>query len=505
MAYAATTDAEAGALREDAETTANIRILDPAVVSDTFSQLERVKQYYRFAQHLDVDRYEIDGKTQDTVIAVRELNQSGQSANDWFNNTLVYTHGFGVVAAFGNQRSPDGQPLFLESGIPSSGDLGEFEPRVYFGENSPRYSIVGGTVERRAGRTRLPVGSDDNDGNDKFTTFDGDGGPKLDNVFKRLVYAIKFQSEQVVLSTNVTDDSQILYDRRPLERVQKVAPYLTLDSDTYPAVVDGRVVWIVDGYTTTASYPYSRIEQLSNAIADTYTPPPGYALDDINYIRNSVKATVDAQSGEVTLYAWDTEDPILRTWDRVFPGTIQSADEMSDDLLAHIRYPADLFKVQRAILETYHVTNAGTFFSANDAWVTPDDPTQSAASAKAQPPYYLTMQVPGTDGPGVHAVLDVHPAHGFGGRGAERAHRLSRRQCRCRGGLRPADAADAAEGRHGPRSRPGAEPVQFRHGGGERAEHPGARRYRGDPRKPADPAGRWRAALRAAGLRAVDG
>jgi uncharacterized membrane protein (UPF0182 family) len=399
MPYAAVTDAEAGALREDAETTANIRILDPAIVTKTFAQLERVKQYYRFAEHLDVDRYDIDGKTQDTVIAVRELNQSGQSANDWFNNTLVYTHGFGVVAAYGNQRSPDGQPLFLESGIPSTGDLGDFEPRIYFGENSPRYSIVGGSSNGEPAELDYPSGTDGDNGNDKYTTFEGDGGPKLDNVFKRLVYAIKFQSEQVVLSSNVTDDSQILYDRRPLDRVQKVAPYLTLDSDTYPAIVDGRVVWIVDGYTTTASYPYSRIEQLSNVIADTYTPPPGYAIDDINYIRNSVKATVDAQSGEVTLYAWDTEDPILQTWDKIFPGTIHSASEMSDDLIAHIRYPADLFKVQRSILETYHVNDAGTFYSANDAWVTPDDPTTPPASAKAQPPYYLTMQVPGTDTP----------------------------------------------------------------------------------------------------------
>jgi uncharacterized membrane protein (UPF0182 family) len=399
MPYAAVTDAEAGALREDAETTANIRILDPAIVTKTFAQLERVKQYYRFTEHLDVDRYDIEGKTQDTVIAVRELNQSGQSANDWFNNTLVYTHGFGVVAAYGNQRSPDGQPLFLESGIPSTGDLGDFEPRIYFGENSPRYSIVGGSPNGEPAELDYPSGTDGDNGNDKYTTFEGDGGPKLDNVFKRLVYAIKFQSEQVVLSSNVTDDSQILYDRRPLDRVQKVAPYLTLDSDTYPAVVDGRVVWIVDGYTTTSSYPYSRIEQLSSVIADTYTPPPGYAIDDINYIRNSVKATVDAQSGEVTLYAWDTEDPILQTWDKIFPGTIKSASEMSDDLVAHIRYPADLFKVQRSILETYHVTDSGTFYSANDAWVTPDDPTQPPASAKAQPPYYLTMQVPGTDAP----------------------------------------------------------------------------------------------------------
>ena len=396
--YAATTDAEEGALREDAETTANIRILDPAIVSATFAQLERVKQYYRFPQHLDVDRYDIEGKTQDTVIAVRELNQRGQSANDWFNNTLVYTHGFGVVAAYGNQRSPDGQPLFLESGIPSSGELGEFEPRIYFGENSPRYSIVGGTPDGKPAELDYPSGDED-DGNDRYTTFDADGGPALDNVFKRLVYAIKFQSEQVVLSSNVTDDSQILYDRNPITRVQKVAPYLTLDSDTYPAVVDGRVVWIVDGYTTTDAYPYSKIAQLSSAIADTYTPTPAYALDDINYIRNSVKATVDAYTGEVTIYAWDDEDPILKTWEKVFPGTITPASEMSEELMAHVRYPADLFKVQRQILETYHVTNSGTFFSANDAWVTPKDPTQSAATAKLQPPYYLTMQLPDQDEP----------------------------------------------------------------------------------------------------------
>jgi uncharacterized membrane protein (UPF0182 family) len=398
QAYAATTDAEEGALRTDAETTANIRILDPAIVTKTFSQLERVKQYYRFPQHLDVDRYSIDGKTQDTVIAVRELNQAGQSANDWFSNTLVYTHGFGVVAAYGNQRSADGQPLFLESGIPSSGDLGDFEPRIYFGENSPKYSIVGGSANGKPAELDYPSGSDEDNGNDKYTTFDGDGGPKLDNAFKRLVYAVKMQSEQVLLSSNVTDASQILYDRNPITRVQKVAPYLTLDSDTYPAIVDGRVVWIVDGYTTTDAYPYSRTQQLSSSIADTYTPAPGYAIDDINYIRNSVKATVDAYSGKVTIYAWDTEDPILKTWAKIFPGTITSADNMSADLIAHIRYPADLFKVQRQILETYHVTDAGTFYSANDAWATPKDPTQGA-SAKNQPPYYLTMQLPGQTKP----------------------------------------------------------------------------------------------------------
>ncbi|MET0302768.1 MAG: UPF0182 family protein [Microbacteriaceae bacterium] len=401
--YAATTDAEPGALREDAETTANIRILDPALVSPTFAQLQRVRQYYQFDEHLDVDRYTIDGQSQDTVIAVRELNQDGQSSRGWYNDTLVYTHGYGVVAAYGNQRSTDGQPVFLESGIPTSGQLtdalGEFEPRVYFGEKSPLYSIVGATNGGDPIELDYPTGGSDDEESTARTTFAGDGGPALDNIFKRLIYSIKFQATDVLFSSAVTDESQVLYDRDPRERVQKVAPYLTLDSDPYPAVVDGRIQWIVDGYTTTDNYPYSAIQQLSNTIADTYTPTPQYALDDVNYIRNSVKATVDAYDGSVTLYAWDEEDPVLQTWQKVFPGTVEPRSEMSEELLAHIRYPADLFKMQRSILETYHVTNAGAFFSANDAWNTPDDPTQPADRARSVPPYYLTMQIPGTDDP----------------------------------------------------------------------------------------------------------
>jgi len=399
QSYNATTDAEAGALRADAETTANIRIIDPALVSASFAQLERFKQYYQFVNHLDVDRYEIDGKTQDTVIAVRELDQAGLGdSRSWYNDTLVYTHGYGVVAAYGNQRTADGQPEFLQSGIPNTGALGDFEPRVYFGERSPGYSIVGADKDAKAIELDYPAG-DDNEENSKTTTFSGDGGPTLDNAFKRLVYAIKFQSEQIFLSEDITEDSQILYDRDPIERVATVAPYLTTDSDTYPAVVDGRLVWIVDGYTTTANYPYSHVEQLSSAIADTYTDAPQYALDDINYIRNSVKATVDAYDGSVTLYAWDAEDPILKTWQKIYPSTLKPKADMSVELLSHVRYPADLFKVQRAILGSYHVEDANTFYSADDQWVTPNDPALSGGAAKLQPPYYLTMQVPGTEAP----------------------------------------------------------------------------------------------------------
>jgi uncharacterized protein len=394
QAYEAKTTTAAGALREDADTTASIRILDPALVTDAFAQLERFKQYYQFPKHLDVDRYTIDGVSQDTVLAVRELNQAGLSdKSTWYNSALVYTHGYGVVAAYGTQRAVDGKPKFLEAGIPSSGALGDFEPRIYFGENSPEYSIVGASSAAKAVELDYPSTSDEGPSN-TTTTFAGNGGPTLDGLLKRVVYAIKFQSQEILLSSDVSDKSQILYDRSPLDRVKKVAPYLTLDNDPYPAIVDGKILWIIDGYTTTANYPYSQVEQLSSAIGDTYTPTPIYALDDINYIRNSVKATVDAYDGSVTLYAWDTNDPILQTWQKVFPTALEPQSAMSDDLLAHVRYPADLFKMQRTILGSYHVTNSSTFYSGDDQWETPKDPTSPAANATLQPPYYLTMRLP---------------------------------------------------------------------------------------------------------------
>lgn len=398
ISYNAKTDALPGALREDAETTASIRILDPSIVSSSFEQLEQFRQYYQFPKQLDVDRYNIDGKSQDAVVGVRDLRLSGLSdAPDWVNRTIVYTHGYGMVAAYGNQRSIDGQPVFLESGIPSTGSLGEFEPRVYFGEESPAYSIVGAPKGGKPVELDYPAGGDGAE--QTYTTFSGDGGPKLDNIFKKLVFALKFQSEQIFLSDSVTDSSQILYDRSPLERVQKVAPYLQLDSDPYPSVIDGRIVWIVDGYTTSANYPYSTKISMGAATSDAQTAAQGFALDEVNYVRNSVKATVDAYDGKVTLYAWDEEDPLLSTWQKIFPSTVKPISDISGDLMSHVRYPADLFKMQRSIMGQYHVTDAGSFYSSDDAWTTPKEPTLPPENKTLQPPYYLTMQMPGQDAP----------------------------------------------------------------------------------------------------------
>lgn len=406
IAYDAKTTATQGALSADAQTTANIRIIDPKVVSPTFAQLQQFKQYYKFPTFLDVDRYSIDGTSQDAVVAVRELNQGGLPNSSAFNDTFVYTHGYGLVAAYGNRRTSDGAPSFFESNIPSSGSLDVTEPGIYFGEESPTFSVVGAPANAKPLELDYVSGNAAN-GTQTNTTYDatgeGEGGPSVGNLFNRLVYALKFSSDQILLSTDgVNAKSQILYDRNPLTRVQKVAPYLTLDSDPYPTVVGGRVVWIVDGYTTSTSYPYSSTESLSSALSDTSTNSAAtYATDNLNYIRNSVKATVDAYTGKVTLYAWDAGDPVLKAWSSIFPSTVRPMSQMSGSLMSHVRYPEDLFRVQRAILGTYHVSDPTSFYRKDDQWKTPTDPSSSAAddSNTQQPPYYLTMKLPGQSTP----------------------------------------------------------------------------------------------------------
>lgn len=387
------------ALREDATTTASIRLMDPAIVSPAFKQLQRIKQYYSFANPLDIDRYTINGESVDTIVAVRELELDGlrDDKRNWVNDHTVYTHGYGMVAAFGSKRTSGGEPKFLESGIPTSGDLGEFEPRVYFGEKSPIFSIVG-DVEGASPR-ELDFPDDDSENRQADTTFQGEGGPSVGNLWNQLLFAIKFRDQNILLSDAINKESQILFDRSPRERVQKVAPWLTLDGDPYPAVVDGRIKWIVDAYTTTHLYPYSQVQTLDSVTLDqttvSSTSVTAQQRRDINYIRNSVKATVDAYDGKVTLYAWDENDPLLKTWRNVFPDSVKSLSEIDSDLMSHLRYPEDLFKVQRSTLSRYHVDNASTFFSGQDFWKIPREPTAaSEASREAQPPYYLTLRMP---------------------------------------------------------------------------------------------------------------
>ncbi|RPF25751.1 UPF0182 family protein [Georgenia muralis] len=407
--YSATTEAEAGQLREDSQSTASIRLLDPQIVAPTFNQLQQNRQYYGFPTTLAVDRYEIDGESRDTVIAVRELNQDGLGAEQrtWVNDKTVYTHGFGVVAAYGNTTRSDGRPAFFQQGIPSTGELGEYEPRVYFGQFSPDYSIVG--APEGTDPWELDYPDDDAPNGAVNNTYTGDGGPSIGNIAAKLLYALKFGDMQILFSDRVTEESQILFDRDPHQRVSKVAPYLTLDAKAYPAVVDmdgdeatpKELVWIVDGYTTTNDYPYSARESLEEATTDSLTTvngvpaAVGVAPAQVNYIRNSVKAVVNAYDGDVTLYEWDEDDPILDTWQNIFGDHVQPVEDISGDLMSHLRYPEDLFKVQRQLLSEYHVTDAASFYSGSNFWNIPTDPT--AAAGVPQPPYYLTMQMPAQD------------------------------------------------------------------------------------------------------------
>jgi uncharacterized membrane protein (UPF0182 family) len=412
--YDAVVTTNAGQLSNDAATIANIRLMDPNVLSATFRQLQQLKPYYAFPESLDVDRYKVNGVSRDTIVAVRELNIDGNPSRNWINDHLVYTHGFGFVAAFGNSRDADGKPTFAVGDLPSTKGLGEFEPRIYFGENVPNYSIIGGV------KTDSPVEFDYPDDNSpngqKNVTYSGKGGVPVGSTINKLLFAVKYQEQRILLSSLINKDSKILFERNPRDRVAKVAPWLTLDGDPYPAIVDGRIQWIIDGYTTSASYPYSQTTGLSAATSDALTANStsvtAQANRNVNYIRNSVKATVDAYDGTVTLYQWDEKDPVLATWMKAFPGSVTPKSKMSAELLDHIRYPSDLFRVQRDVLSSYHVKTADAFYGGQDFWRVPRDPSTFGGNAAAQPPYYLTLQMPGTKSPAFSLTTPFVPRGG---------------------------------------------------------------------------------------------
>lgn len=418
--YDATTSAQPGQLREDSESTSQIRLLDPQVIRKTVQQLQQSRPYYSFDSGFFVDRYTINGERRDTVISMRELNLAGlsQEQQNWVNRHTVYTHGFGVVAAYGNSITSDGLPSYWEQSIPSKGEIGEYEPRVYFSQSAPDYSIVGGPEGTPDQELDYP---DDNaPGGQVSTTFKGNGGPSVGNFWNKLLYSIKFGSTDIFFSSQTNEESQILYDRDPLLRVAKVAPYLTLEQKAYPAVVDTdgdpstpkRLVWVVDAYTTTDSYPYAQHQSLSSSTVDSRSQSVGQYIQEnsINYMRNSVKAIVDAYDGSVRLFQWDEKDPILSTWMKIYPGSVESKQNISADLMGHLRYPEDMFKVQRDLLTSYHVRDASDFYTGGDRWRLAEE-TSTAATAngastatmsssqqqavRVQPPYYLTMQMPG--------------------------------------------------------------------------------------------------------------
>lgn len=394
--YEAITDTSPGQLRADAEALPGIRLIDPALIGPAFEQLQQVRGYYSFPDVLDVDRYTIDGEQTDAVVAARELDLSGLESQSWNNIRTVYTHGYGLVGAYGNRRQPSGDPEWMVRDIPPTGALAEHEPRIYFGELHTEYSIVGAPAGSPPVELDTPGGGDG--GEPTLTTYTGKGGVPIGSFFNKLLYAVKFADVNILLSDRVNEESRIIYDRTPRQRVQQVAPWLQVDSNIYPAIVEGRLVWIADGYTTSNTYPNSHRVSLEQATSDSMTRQGTVAAQPdrmINYMRNSVKAVVDAYDGTVTLYAWDEDDPVLETWRKVFPDTVQDRSEISDDLLSHLRYPQDMFKVQRDVLGRYHVEDPHLWYQQTDLWVTPQDPV--AGTGSKETPYYLSIVWPEED------------------------------------------------------------------------------------------------------------
>ena len=336
----------------DEATLSNIRILDPNVISKAFFQRQALKNMYGFPDQLAVDRYDVDGKQRDFVVAVREIDPErlGENQTNWINKHTVFTHGNGFIAAqankvdeaVGSNASSDrgGLPVFLvadttnidNEAYQNSLPFKVKQPRIYFGELisnvNPDYAIVGSDGEDR----EFDGDGDGEDGSGSYT-YSGDSGVSLGNIGSRILYAIKYGERNILLSDAINDNSKILYDRDPRDRVQKVAPWLTIDSKTYPAVVDGAIKWIVDGYTTLKKYPYAQSMQLQDATADSRQLTQGttgrvQVNDEVSYVRNSVKATVDAYTGKVELYQADDQDPVLKTWMKVFPGTVKPQVEL---------------------------------------------------------------------------------------------------------------------------------------------------------------------------------
>jgi uncharacterized membrane protein (UPF0182 family) len=405
------TQAALAELRNDTETIPNARLLDPNVLSETFTARQQIRNVYGFPEKLDIDRYTLpdpatgEDEARDYVVAVRELNSEGLSENQgsWINRHTVYTHGNGFVAAPANEvvaGQEGGEPNFTTKDLPTTGNITVDQPRIYYGEliqqgGQDVYSVVG-----------APEGSDPRefdqpeDGSDEGqinNTYDGEGGVSIGSFFRQLTFAIYYRERNFLLSSAVNDNSKVLYVRDPRERVEKAAPFLEVDGDPYPAVIDGRVTWILDGYTTSDAYPYAESMELGAAAQDSLTGAGTTALpnEQFNYIRNSVKATVDAYDGTVTLYEWNEDDPVLKTYMKAFPGVVEPRSEMSAELVSHVRYPEDLFKLQRDILTRYHVSDPVDFYNQNDRWQVPDDPTQDTQDA--QPPYYILAQRPGDD------------------------------------------------------------------------------------------------------------
>jgi hypothetical protein len=385
------------------DTLANVRLWDPTQTGPTYDKYQDLRTYYQF-NTLALDRYNVSGVETPVIVGVREINDSALPSTSWVNTTLQYTHGYGMIISPANTATSSGVPEFPVGQVPPTSQAGYptvVQPAVYFGLGNSGYVVA---------NTKQPeIDYQLSNGTNVETHYTGDGGVQLSNFFDKALFAIRFSDFNLLISNQITDKSRLMFERGVQARVNKAAPFLSLDSDPYPVLVNGQIDWVQDAYTTTADYPYAQG-------ADTSALSGGSGLNEtFNYVRNSVKVLINAYTGKMTFYVMDPKDPIIETYRKAFPGMFTSASKMSPALRAHLRYPEDIFTVQATMYGRYHITNAQSFYSAADAWtLSPSPGSGSPANALAttlttnaqgqevstgqlvrMAPIYQEMQVPG--------------------------------------------------------------------------------------------------------------
>jgi len=406
--YPASPNLTAGQISANSDTLANIRLWDPLQTRPTYDKLQDTKSYYQF-NSLPIDRYKVDGVEAPTVVGVREVNAADLPSTSWVNTTLQFTHGYGMIVsptnvATSNGTSASGDPQFAVGYVPPVSTNGLptiIQPSVYFGLNNAGYVVA---------NTKQPeLNYQVTNGGNAETHYKGDGGVQLSSFFKQVMFALRFNDINLLISSQISNDSRLMFDRGVQARVAKAAPFLNLDADPYPAIIGGHIEWIQDAYTTSANYPYAQH-------ADTGSVTSGSGLSGgFNYVRNSVKVVIDAFTGKMTFYVMDPNDPVIRTYEKAFPGMFTSSTKMSSDLRDHLRYPEDIFTVQATMFGRYHILRASSFYNAADAWNLSPDPgsgspsqplsTTQTVNAQGQvvstgqlvrmSPIYQVMRVPG--------------------------------------------------------------------------------------------------------------
>ena len=396
--FAASPDLSQNDISNNKQTVDNIRLWDPTVLAETYSQLQEIRAYYAL-QEVDVDRYRINGELTQVMVAARELDQTNLPAVGWVNERLQYTHGFGVVFSPANNVASQGQPDFYVKGVPATTTVSELEveqPRIYFGESADSVEYV--VVNSLQDEVDYPLSTEGQ--TVAYTNYSGEGGVGIGSFLRRLGFALRYGELNLLISNQLSDDSKLIMERNIVSRVKKAAPFLYTDNDPYLALIDGNLFWIIDMYTVSDKYPYAQPADTRRINENSGLPV------NFNYLRNSVKAVVNAYDGTMNFYVVDENDPIMTAYNDIFPDLFSSKSEMSSELLEHIRYPEDLFTIQSDMYRDYHMTDPRVFYADEDPWVIPSDSSTTPRVAtlrgefteigfKPMLPYYLLMSLPG--------------------------------------------------------------------------------------------------------------